>query len=48
MTYSLTLEVPDELYQRLVKIAEEEEKTVEQVALEILEKSFHKTKTESL
>ncbi len=47
-THTLVLEVPDELYQWLVEIAEREGKTVEQVAVEIIEMSVRKTKTESL
>ncbi len=47
-TFTLVLEVPDDLYQWLVKIAEREGKTVKQVAIEILEISVGKNKTESL
>ncbi len=47
MTHSLVLEVPDGIYQKLVQIAQEEGKTVEQRALEILEASIRKSKSES-
>ena len=45
-THMLVLEVPDELYQWLVEIAESEGKTVEQVAVELLEMSLSKSKSE--
>ncbi len=47
-THTLVLEVPDEIYQRLVEIAQREGKTPEQVAVEILEMYYRKPKTESL
>lgn len=40
MTYKLRLEISDELYQKLLAIAKRENKTVEQVAVEILEKAY--------
>lgn len=40
ITYTLKLEIPDELYQKLFARAEKENKTIEQVAIEILEKAY--------
>ena len=47
-THTLVLEVPDEIYQRLIEIAQREGKTPEQVAVEILEMYYREKKTESL
>jgi predicted transcriptional regulator len=47
-THTLVIEVSDEIYQWLTEIAEREGKTAEQVAVEILEMSVRKKKTESL
>lgn len=44
-THTLVIEVPDEIYQRLVERAEREGKTVEQVAVEIIEMSIRKSKS---
>ena len=46
MTYKLHLEIPDELYQKLLARAERENKTVEQVAVEILEAFYGKNISE--
>ncbi|MCA1639944.1 MAG: hypothetical protein LC768_16725 [Acidobacteria bacterium] len=45
-TRTLVIEVPDEIYQRLVERAERERKTVEQVVVEIIEMSVRKSKSE--
>ena len=47
-THTLVIQVPDELYQRLVEIAEREGKTVEQIVIELLEMSLRKSKSEQL
>ncbi len=48
MTHSMTTEVSDEIYKWLFERAKREQKTIEQVVVEILEMSVQKMKTEGL